>query len=763
MRTWLASLIVVGTLPLVTSLAPAQKDAPAAGRPAAYKLRLKFRIDAGRQQRYLRYQELLKHLQAAGFKKDKGLEGEEFYSDEMSGIIPAAGAEKIFQDRAVRTALLIPEGFALPMEADRPVLVDLRLTPYFGAARQQQIAGRTRELLKPLKFQEAVGFDGQNHQRLLGWLPAGQLPALFADTFQIDKVPPVLRIEALSDSEPSKPLAAPEPLPADKPFLNKIAPDLRGQMAGDADAQKPIRVEILLWATPLPNERAWYDAVTGSIESEGRIGPLVTGLIAPALLEGVAALPEVAAIRRPQPAPGWVFPPLDPKNPGALPVDFVPLGRSVVETRPLAAIVRRHAPQKVAIIAADFKGYDAFVGKQLPAKTSLLDFTPERNADLQADPALPGNEVGDGVRIALAVQATAKADEMLLIRIPADAPYQLEQLARALHGGQWLTDALARRDAELRLDKKRIDETRLELRVRRRLALETFSEDETARKAREEYRQMQKAFAEAEKAYAEKSARLLHFVEQAPKLRGVSTVVLGLAWTDGFPNLPGQPPVLRYLEDGELHDAAWLQAVPRRQGQLWTGVFRDADNDGAMEFAPAGAATRPDLNFLAWQPADAKSRKPVADLPAKAVVQVALQWQEAQSPEWKRNFQEDAYREPLAPLQIVVLRQRDPNGQKLPADLFDVVARTTGVPERLESTPKSAIYQHVVRFQVGDEPGRYAVRIEGRQPDSTLPAQAAKLPNLPKNELHPKLNVEVIDPASRQQGRVVFGSFSTGE
>src|SRR5262249_32593835 len=202
------------------------------------------------------------------------------------------------------------------------------------------------------------------------------------------------------------------------------------------------------------------------------------------------------------------------------------------------------------------------------AKTTLLDFTAERNPDLQPDPPMPGNEVGGGTRIALAVQATAPSDEMLLVRIPADAPYQVEQLANVIHGRQWLTDALARRDAELRLDKKRIDDMRVELRVRRRLALETFSEDETARKAAEEYRQMQKTFNDMEKSYADKSGRLLSFLNQLPKLRGVSTVVLGMAWTDGFPNLPGQPPVLRYLEVTDLHDAAWIQVVPKRQGQV---------------------------------------------------------------------------------------------------------------------------------------------------------------------------------------------------
>jgi hypothetical protein len=764
MRAWLVTLVIIGNISLLAAQAPAQKEAQT-GQPAAYKVRLRFRIDANRTQHYQRFQEIVKHLQSAGFKKDKGLEGEEFYADTMSGTIPATGVNKIFETHGIRTVLLVPEAVKLPEDAEKPVLVEFQLTPQTGAGRQQFLADKARDLLKPMKFQEAVGYDTRNHHRMLGWLPAGRLDSLFDDKFQVDKIAPIRRIEVLAEAgwEPGKEPAAAEAVPADKPYLAKVSADLRRYLAG-ADAQKPVRVEVVLWTTPKSDEKPWYDVVTSNIQTEGRIGPLVTATVAPAEIEDLAALPEVAVVRLPQPALTWVFPQLDPKQPGALPVDYIPLGRDGVATRPLAEIVRRHKPQKVVVIGSDFGGYEAFVGKQLPAKTKLLDFTPERNADLQPEAATGGSQPGSGVRFALALQAAVPADEMLLARIPADAPYQVEQIARVLSGGQWMTEALARRDLETRLERKRLDDERINLRVRRRLALETFAEDETARKAREEYRKMQKECDDAEKAFAARNGRLLQFLSQFNQLHGASTVLIGLTWADGFPNLPDQPPVMRFLSDNLLHDAAWIQAVPRRTGQVWTGVFRDADNDGVMEFAPPGSNAHPDRNFLAWRPAGAAAKdKPVADLPAKAVVQVTLQWQEAQAPNWKRTAKDDAYREPLAPLQIAILRQRDPSGQTLPADLFDVVERSSGMAERVQSDARTAVYQRTVRFQVGEMPGRFAVRIEGHAPDSELPAQAAKLPGEPKVELRPKLSVEAVDPDSRQKGQVIFGSFSTGE
>jgi hypothetical protein len=178
-----------------------------------------------------------------------------------------------------------------------------------------------------------------------------------------------------------------------------------------------------------------------------------------------------------------------------------------------------------------------------------------------------------------------------------------------------------------------------------------------------------------------------------------------------------------------------------------------------MEFAAVDHdnAAKAALNFLAWQPhARQAGKDQVAELPAKAVIQTTLQWREIHSLAWKTKTGEDIYRKPLSPFRIVVLRQRDPQGKALPSDTFDVVARSSGLPDRIENDSRTAVYELTLRFQVGDQPGRYAIRIEGVQPDSTLPAEAAKVPGAERWELHPRLHVEVVDPASRAAGRVIL-------
>jgi hypothetical protein len=783
-----------------------------------YRVRLRFRIDASPQQRLQLYREMLKTLEAFGFQKDKGLENEELYSDLLSGTVPAASADQLLREPYVRTVLLLPEGFKLPEEPDAPVLVRLGLNTRFGPLRQAEVDEQTRALLQPLGFQESAGYEGQGQGAMLGWLPAGRLETVLREVKPIEltlprahalagndspatiRLEPIRRIEVVRTPAgllPPQEPAGPAPIPAEEAALAKISPDLRTYLdtLKDEAQTKPLRVEVILRSAPAPDADDGARVIGQLMAVEGRLGPLVSGWVYPAQVRLLALSPEVSTVRLPQPARPFVLPP-DPKAP--LPLEFVPLGRPQAEPAALDALVRRRRPQRLAVVAGEFRGYDRFVGIRLPKTTSLIDLTVERNPDLRATPVLGDpDEIGAGTRLALALVAAAPADELYLVRIDPEAPAQLQQVARSVAGGPWDSEAVRRHERTLRQERQRLDEEQLELRILGRVLRQSFREDDPLRKdparmndeerkAREEYRRRVARFEEAERDYARKLDAYLDLHAGAQQLRKVDTVLVSLHWADGHVNLPGTAPGLRNLELDPERGAAWIQARPRRPGQAWSGLFRDADGDGVMEFVPAGrpAADRPELNFLAWQPHPwlARPGTPAAgdkvswqELPANAVVQITLQWREVHDPAWKDDRREDVYRQPLAPLQIEVLRQLDPAGHTLPPDLFEVVGRTTNpaartdnqlpgdLPERLENQPRSAIYQQTLRFQVGERPARYAVRVKGRQPESTLPPRALTLPHREGWELRPRLTVEVVDPTRRAAGRVVFQSHAGDE
>jgi hypothetical protein len=139
----------------------------------------------------------------------------------------------------------------------------------------------------------------------------------------------------------------------------------------------------------------------------------------------------------------------------------------------------------------------------------------------------------------------------------------------------------------------------------------------------------------------------------------------------------------------------------------------------------------------------------------------------------------------LANLRLQLLRQRDPAAEKLPADAFDLVARTAGVPQRLEHLPGGSVYEQVLEVTL-EQAGRYAIRVEkpvdtlwiftqhpirktltyrlleGLTPTGIRPLGVPTLTALEKNwELQPRVHVEVLDDPNRLQGRAVFADFPT--
>jgi len=141
-------------------------------------------------------------------------------------------------------------------------------------------------------------------------------------------------------------------------------------------------------------------------------------------------------------------------------------------------------------------------------------------------------------------------------------------------------------------------------------------------------------------------------------------------------------------------------------------------------------------------------------------LRISVQWREPHDPNYWQQ-QKDPYLTPLANLRLLVLRQRDPSGTKLATDELEVVARSADMPLRISNEPDTAMYEQTLEFAV-DNPGRYALRLEGMVPRSIQPAS---LPSLPGNsvawELRPRVFVNVIDEASRASGRAIFSDYAT--
>src|SRR5262249_19568883 len=115
------------------------------------------------------------------------------------------------------------------------------------------------------------------------------------------------------------------------------------------------------------------------------------------------------------------------------------------------------------------------------------------------------------------------------------------------------------------------------------------------------------------------------------------------------------------------------------------------------------------------------------------------------------------YVEPLADLRMVLLRQRDPAAAKLPADDLEVVRQSMGRAQRIDNQPGSASYEQTVSLEV-KENGRYALRVEGRVPDTVRPPSA---PNLPANKRVWKCRPRIFVETMGGEGWAVFLDYAT--
>jgi hypothetical protein len=772
----------VATLALAVGTAAAVPPA-APPAPKQYDVHIRYRIDAGRPERLKQYFELTKFLTSAGFTVDPNLDDDpgDPYETRLRGTIASANVpllfadpqtRRTFADPRIRSLLLLPAGFKIPEDAAAPVKVQLGLAGGLSPARQWVLADQLRSKLVPLGFQEAVGYDHRGHQRMVGTIPAANLETLlkdlrwqpggwFAPNVPIDLVPqplratdPILVTEVIPEPPGVPPANNVEKAPsmADDDPRQKVSLDLRA-LAAREDAPKRERMEVILTMTPGADDTAWQRVLTlisRGLMIEGRSGPVVTVLAPPNQALPLAESPLVANVRLPRPTVSALLPAGDRK----------------VETQAVvraSGLERWHARGcrgkgvRVAIIDSDFRGYEAYTGKQLPAKLRYVDFTAERNINLLPDEfASPEKAVGSGTQAALAVAVAAPEADLTLIRVDPSAPYQLVEAARLINGENVRTEALVQRSNDLQADLDGLRLRREDLNREHSAILNDFRTDDVVARRRQEHLQKAADLERDESALQEREGRLLALLRAYQDLKTIQVVSCNVLWNTGYP-VDGSHPLTRYLNDHPLRTTLWFQVAGNTMRQTWADQFRDADGNGVMEFAPPGARLPPDrwtpeLNFLGWQPFF-KAQTP--DLPAKARLRLSIQWREEHDPHLARTAG-DVYRKPLANLQLLVLRQRDPTGTLLPADDLEVSARAAGLPQRLDNQPTNAVYEQTVEF-TADVAGRYAVRVEGRKAPGTRPPDVPTLPILEQSwELWPRLTVEVLDEPSRQTGRPVF-------
>jgi hypothetical protein len=769
---FLASLVIAAFAASVGSTGYGQPASSAA--PKEYKVLVRYRIRAGVNQRLQQFARMLEYFKSIGFKKDPGPETEPEDPDQvlMSGTISSANARKLLMDPHVRSLLLIPASYQLPTGDQDLVLVRLELSSTASLQVRQGLAAQLSRLLQGVGFQESIGYDNEGHTRILGSIPASKLRALLEDLrsqsggwlapgaaqselpsplrsqwpLVVAEVIPVPAGTAIRTEVPAAP-----PISEGQEYLLKISHGLR-----NTKQETPNRIELVLSTIPAPDDRTWQEqllAASPGLTIEGRVGPLVTAKATAQQITALAKLPGVITVRLPRPAAYQVVSSFQPPPVGA------PASAMSRFSRVMAAS-RGKGRLRIAVVDDDFSGFEQLVGKQLPTDTQMVDLTAACDPQIQGRAPAGEGDLGHGTQTASAIAKALPGAQLTLVRIDRDAPFQLYEVARYVNGDPVESISLDRRRDELLEESARLQVAHDQLLKERKEVLENFSQDKNALAQREAFEKKQTELSRREAEYHKREARFLKLSVDLNRLKGTDMVVCGLAWSDGYPTA-GSSTMTHYFDDRPSRGATWLQATGKESREAWAGVFRDEDGNGVMEFAPFATVLpqgrwTPELNFLGWQ---AQNGTVSPDLPDKAKLRISVQWREPHDP--KLSGRQDFYQSPLANLKLVVLRQRDPSGKTLRADVLEVVAQSSDLPLRLVSQPAFAIYEQTLEFTV-PAAGRYALRVEGKQPVDIRPGSVPTLPVMERHwELHPRIFVSAIDGPSQSGGHPVLLDYAT--
>ena len=482
----------------------------------------------------------------------------------------------------------MPHGAKPPEDKTQLVRVELELMNGLNPEDQRRLSEQTFEVLAGLQFRGAVGYDPRGYTRLVGSLPYNRLETLLTDPrlqpAGARQPGPFKNVWAVRRAEvlPGMPLPVPRPRPPQVPKgQEKLSPALRELFSDAAGAAKPTHLEVILAATPRTEDDSYRGMLVRAAPGlvvEGRLGPLVSVVASPIQASALAALPAVTGVRLPR-LPQPARPTASPDN-----TRWQPLLKASGAAR-LQAMGHRGRGTFLAVIASDFRGWEALMGKELPPTTRLIDLTRERNADLQPDPFPAGQGPGSGTRHALTIARLAPEVNLTLIRIDPAAPYMLEAAARAINGDPVRSIGLDNRQYQLDREQSALDKRRDELLEERRIVFLDFRQEGEAVTRRKAYFDKQKAYDQDAARFYATLDRYLQFQRDLASLRGIRVVASVLAWHDGFP-VDGTSTLSRYFDDRPFRAALWFQAGGDTRGQSWTGLFRDADDNGVMEFAP---------------------------------------------------------------------------------------------------------------------------------------------------------------------------------
>src|SRR5262249_9265564 len=243
--------------------------------------------------------------------------------------------------------------------------------------------------------------------------------------------------------------------------LYKITPDL--WKALEDKTPGPVRVEIILTVPPAPFDESWRQLlarVAPTLFIESQHGAYVIGLMSPEDVRGLATSAMVSGIRLARAARVDIDPAVVAKGDNARALRQTRLGGlqtiDRVFLRPLNSLLPQPSLQgrgvRIAVLGNDFRGYEELIkAGRLPARTTFVDLTTERNPEIYAEPMGEDGKVGHGALCAAATALAAPDAEIILVRVDGFGPSQMHDIIRRIQGEFMMPHVAARQEEVQRI------------------------------------------------------------------------------------------------------------------------------------------------------------------------------------------------------------------------------------------------------------------------------------------------------------------------
>lgn len=176
-----ARVLATGLLLVLLGVqASAQQPVPAPSSQSDALIR--FWVEGYRDPRGRSIRELQETLKQQGFQEDPEAPLDPFdpRATGIHGTIPNANARQLLDQRFVRTIRIRPTDVAMP-EKGKFVRVAIDLMPGLAPEQQRILANQVRQVIRPLGFQESVGYENRGNTRLVGLIPSEAVDILASD------------------------------------------------------------------------------------------------------------------------------------------------------------------------------------------------------------------------------------------------------------------------------------------------------------------------------------------------------------------------------------------------------------------------------------------------------------------------------------------------------------------------------------------------------------------------------------------------------